>query len=151
MTLWCFYHSPTFKCSFFEQSQSNNVQNAKLNGFPLLFPSMTKFAEYKITFAAYFVNFWRQSSLFFFHGSGRSSTRRMRELQCKTGTIWLVLRFGVISKRETILYKFHKVCAHLYSGTHSLLALCCLYYNTLRRYERLCIIHSPFSTVDPIC
>ena len=87
----------------------------------------------------------------FFHGSGRSSTRRMRELQCKTGTIWLVLRFGVISKRETILYKFHKVCAHLYSGTHSLLPLCCLYYNTLRRYERLCIIHSPFSTVDPIC
>ena len=82
----------------------------------------------------------------FFLGSGRSSTRRMRELQCKTGTIWLFLRFGVISKRETILYKFHKVCAHLYSGTHSLLPLCCLYYNTLRRYERLCIIH--FSTVD---
>ena len=144
--MWCLYHSPTFKCSFFEQSQSNNVQNAKLNGFPLLFPSTTKFAEYKITFAADFCQFLEAK-----HRSGRSSTRRMRELQCKTGTIWLVLRFGVISKRETILYKFHKVCAHLYSGTHSLLALCCLYYNTLRRYERLCIIHSPFSTVDPIC
>ena len=146
MTLWCFYHSPTFKCSFFEQSQSNNVQNAKLNGFPLLFPSTTKFAEYKITFAAEFVNFWGQSSLFF----PRVGSIIHKE-NARAGTIWLVLRFGVISKRETILYKFHKVCAHLYSGTHSLLPLCCLYYNTLRRYERLCIIHSPFSTVDPIC